>query len=136
MLSMWKIGILSMMLFLIVDGELICPGFGFVRPQEPCVEQCNPQNDTCSEGKKCCYTPMEPCGFRCLEGKENISKRGICPSPVSEQEPMNWYLCDGHFCDVDGDCPYKKKCCSNKCGSKICISPEQEKSPDSVSKVH
>lgn len=103
-------------------AELICPGYGYVFPQQPCVNQCSPDNDNCETGKKCCYTPYTPCGYRCLDGKNNITKSGQCPSTQSEQTNPNWYLCDGHFCDVDSDCPCKKKCCANKCGSKICIS--------------
>lgn len=108
----------------ITDADLICPGYGFIRPQEPCVDECSADKD-CGSGKKCCYTPEAPCGYRCLVGKDNVAKPGECPSSQSEQTDPNWYLCDGHFCDVDNDCRCKKKCCSNKCGSKICISRQK-----------
>lgn len=106
-----------------VKAQLVCPGFGFVRPQEPCVDECSTANDTCSSGKKCCYTPLTPCGYRCLVGKVNVTKPGVCPSRESNQEESIWLLCDANLCDVDGDCPCKEKCCSNRCGSNVCIAP-------------
>jgi len=106
------------------NSSLVCPGFGFIRPQEPCVDQCSTENDTCPEGKKCCYTPSTPCGYRCLDAKLNVTRAGSCPSTESEQNYPLWYLCDGDFCDVDSDCRCKKKCCRNKCGTTICINPE------------
>ncbi|CAF1199054.1 unnamed protein product [Adineta steineri] len=106
------------------NAKLICPGYGFIRPLEPCVDQCSLDKDTCGAGKLCCYTPQSPCGNRCLIGKDDAGKKGTCPSSQSEQKDPKWGLCDGHFCDVDNDCSCKKKCCSNKCGSKICISPQ------------
>lgn len=107
----------------ITKAELVCPGFGFVRPQQPCVDECSTDNDTCPSGKKCCYTPLTPCGYRCLVGKENILKPGTCPLPESNQDESIWLLCDANLCDVDGDCRCKQKCCSNRCGSKVCIAP-------------
>ncbi|UJR25114.1 hypothetical protein I4U23_006473 [Adineta vaga] len=108
----------------IANTELICPGFGFIRPQQPCIDQCSPDQDNCETGKKCCYTPEAPCGYRCLVSKNDVEKPGHCPSPQSEQTHQYWRLCDGHFCDVDSDCSCKKKCCSNMCGTKLCISPQ------------
>lgn len=107
----------------ISHAEYVCPGFGFIRPQTPCVDQCSYTNDTCGTGLKCCYSPMTPCGYRCVVPKNNVPKAGTCPSQDSEQSDPNWYLCDGHFCDVDTDCPCKKKCCRNKCGTPLCMSP-------------
>jgi hypothetical protein len=107
----------------IIDAELICPGFGFIRPQQPCVDSCSTSNDTCAAGQKCCYTPIAPCGYRCQVGKDNKPKPGSCPSSQSEQTISNWYLCDANLCDVDSDCSCRKKCCANKCGSKVCIKP-------------
>ena len=110
----------------VAKSELVCPGFGFIRPEEPCVNDCSPDKDTCASGTKCCYTPLKPCGYRCLVAKENIPKRGTCPSPDSDQDDSIWLICDANFCDVDGDCPCKEKCCSNKCGSKVCIAPAKK----------
>ena len=105
----------------ITNSELVCPGFGYMRPQLPCVDQCSPDNDTCESGNKCCYTPETPCGYRCLVGKENIRKPGTCPPSQSGQTNPNWFLCDGHMCDVDSDCQGAQKCCPNMCGSLVCI---------------
>ena len=117
--------LISLAIFTIANAALVCPGYGFVRPQEPCVDQCSTDNDTCGTGKICCYTPLTPCGYRCLVGKNDVAKPGKCPSPSSEQtNNNNWYLCDGHFCDVDKDCQCKKKCCPNKCGTPLCIAPK------------
>ena len=115
-----------LILVTVINSELVCPGFGFIRPQEPCVDQCSADNDTCGSGQKCCYTPQSPCGYRCVVGKQNVTKSGSCPSRDSDQSDPNWFLCDGHSCDVDNDCRCKKKCCHNKCGSSICISPEKK----------
>ncbi|CAF1118281.1 unnamed protein product [Rotaria sp. Silwood1] len=108
----------------IANTELVCPGYGFIRPQQPCVDECSPENDHCDVGKKCCYTPLEPCGYHCLVGKDNVAKKGKCPLPSSKQNHQYWNLCDGHFCDVDNDCPRKQKCCPNKCGTPLCIKPK------------
>lgn len=116
--------VLLAMIAITVNAELICPGFGFIRPQQPCVNQCSSDKDTCGTGQKCCYTPVAPCGYRCLASKNDVAKRGTCPASQSEQNHPYWRLCDGHFCDVDSDCSCKKKCCSNMCGTKLCISPQ------------
>jgi hypothetical protein len=113
-------------ILVIVKSELVCPGYGFIRPQQPCVNECSPDKDTCGSGQKCCYTPLTPCGYRCLIGKQNITKPGTCPPSQSDQSNPNWRLCDGHFCDVDGDCKCKKKCCPNMCGSLVCIAPTKK----------
>jgi hypothetical protein len=99
------------------NSELVCPGFGFIRPQQPCVNQCSTDNDTCGSGKKCCYTPETPCDYLCLIGKQNIAKPGTSPPSQFAQTDRNWRLCD-----VDNDCRCKQKCCSNMCGTLMCIS--------------
>jgi hypothetical protein len=111
-------------IIVIADAEFICPGFVFIRSQQPCVDECSIDNDKCGLGKKCCYTPETPCGYRCLIDKDNVAKPGKCPSPQTDQNNSKWYLCDGHDCDVDNDCRCKKKCCPNKCGSTLCVSPK------------
>ncbi|CAF3310015.1 unnamed protein product, partial [Rotaria sp. Silwood2] len=75
--------VLSIVAF--ANTELVRPGYGFVRPQEPCVDKCSPQNDSCKGRKKCCYTPLKPCGYSCLIPKDNVAKNGTCPLPSSEQ---------------------------------------------------
>jgi len=110
------------------DSKLTCPGYGFIRPQEPCVNQCSPGNDTCGSGKKCCYTPETSCGNRRLVGKDNVAKPGTCPPSQSDQSDPLWRLCDGHFCDVDNDCRCKQKCCPNKCSSLVCIAHGKKRS--------
>jgi hypothetical protein len=77
------------------ESELICPGYGFIRPQEPCVNQCSPDKDTCGSSKKCCYTPETPCGYRCLADKDNVAKPDTCPPSQSNQSDPIWGLCDG-----------------------------------------
>lgn len=111
----------------IANSELVCPGYGYIRPIQPCVNNCTVDGD-CSYGQKCCYTPVTPCGYRCLQAKENKPKSGTCPPSQSDQNIMDWLLCDAHLCDVDGDCKCKKKCCPNKCGALVCISPEKKNS--------
>ncbi|CAF1061764.1 unnamed protein product [Rotaria sordida] len=115
--------VLSIIAIAIANPESVCPGYGFVRPEEPCVDECKSESDTCDTGMKCCYTPLKPCGYRCLVGKDKIDKNGTCPPQDSDQDNFDWYLCDGHSCDVDYDCPCGKKCCPNKCGSKLCFNP-------------
>ncbi|CAF1118300.1 unnamed protein product [Rotaria sp. Silwood1] len=109
---------------IIANTELVCPGYGFVFPKPPCIAKCSPTKDHCRAGKKCCYTPLRPCGYRCLVGKDNVAKNGTCPPPSSNQTNSKWDLCDFHDCDVDNDCQYDDKCCLNKCGASMCISPQ------------
>ena len=109
----------------VAKSQLVCPGYGFIRPQQPCVDDCSPDKDTCGSGQKCCYTPLTPCGYHCVVAKQNITKPGNCPSPQSQQSEPNWNLCDANLCDVDGDCPCKKKCCRNLCGAPVCIAPQK-----------
>ena len=110
----------------IIGAELVCPGFGFIRPQQPCIDSCSEANDTCPTGQKCCYTPVAPCGYRCQVAKVNKPKAGSCPKSQSDQTTSDWFLCDANLCDVDGDCGCRKKCCPNKCGSKVCIKPQKK----------
>ncbi len=55
-----------------------------------------------------------------------ITKAATCPPSQSDQNDLNWLLCDGHFYDIDGDCQCKQKCCHNMCGSSVCVSPDKK----------
>ncbi|CAF0884714.1 unnamed protein product [Rotaria sordida] len=70
----------------IANPELVCPGYGFVRPEEPYIDECKSESDTCDAGIKCCYTPLKPCGYHCLVGKDNVAKAGTCPPQDSDQD--------------------------------------------------
>ncbi|CAF4366203.1 unnamed protein product, partial [Rotaria sp. Silwood2] len=74
----------------VANTDLVCPGYGFVRPQEPCVDKCSLESDHCPNGKKCCYTPLKPCGNRCLVPKDDTPKDGTCPLPKSHQDAPYW----------------------------------------------
>jgi hypothetical protein len=114
----------------VVRTTFVCPGYGYWAyelAKKPCTDQCSAQNDTCGTGKKCCYSPVSPCGFRCMIPKDNTPKAGSCPSRNSMMAMIRnpaWGVCDDHQCDVDKDCRCRSKCCANKCGSLICIDAE------------
>ena len=105
-------------------GKKVCPGYGFIRPPDKCESTCSIEKEECPQGKKCCFRVEQPCGFHCIIPKDAEPKSGTCPKSTTEQNNPYWGLCDGHFCDVDNDCKGVKKCCSNLCGSKICIEPK------------
>ena len=116
--------LLAALLSIAYAGQKVCPGYGFIRPPENCTVTCSRENDTCAEGLKCCFRLEEQCGFHCIVPKENIPKKGTCPSQSTEINDGEWMLCDGHMCDVDSDCEGDKKCCRNYCGSAVCIAPQ------------
>ena len=106
----------------LIHGGKVCHDYGFVaviNQSEKCVSTCSKVNDQCPSETKCCYRLEQPCGFHCVNAKDDIKKAGQCPTKnVSEKD---WFLCDASFCDVDHDCPGMKKCCPNSCGSKVCL---------------
>ena len=118
------VGLLLIIVTMVNGGAKVCPGYGFIRPPEDCHSTCSTDNDQCPTGKKCCFRIEEPCGFQCIVPKDNEPKKGICPSPSSSGTDANWYLCDGHMCDIDNDCPGVQKCCLNLCGSPVCVVPK------------
>ena len=110
---------------LIAGANMVCPyANAFWHPPQTCVNECSPDKNTCEIGKKCCYTPVSPCGLRCVVAKNDKPKKGKCPPTGSTQKDLNWILCDAHLCDVDGDCRSRKRCCQNKCGANVCIRPQ------------
>ncbi len=121
MMSSFPIGLLLLLVISLASAEKICPGYGFVRRPENCTSTCSTSDDRCSTDTKCCYRITEPCGFHCIVPKDNVKKSGQCLN--SQMNNSLWYLCDVHICDVDNDCQGIEKCCSNSCGSKICITP-------------
>ena len=108
----------------IANAELVCPLFGYYHVQGACNDQCSPDADTCGTGMKCCFSPVPPCGNRCVQAKDNTPKSGRCPSSSSFQLFKEWFLCDANRCTVDDDCTAKKKCCTNICQSKVCTTPK------------
>ncbi len=117
--------VILLSIVVIVGANMVCPGENSFWPSpRSCVNQCSSDKDNCETGKKCCYTSISPCGFRCVLPKNNKTKRGKCPPALSAQKDDNWILCDAHLCDVDSDCRRRKKCCQNMCGSNMCIRPQ------------
>ncbi|CAF0776608.1 unnamed protein product [Adineta steineri] len=108
-----------------INTEKICPGYGFVKFPENCTLTCSTSNDQCTNGTKCCQRLTEPCGFHCIKPKDDVKKSGDCPQ-LQANNPF-WFLCDGHYCDVDSDCKGMAKCCTNICRSKICVIPHSSK---------
>ncbi|CAF0836455.1 unnamed protein product [Adineta ricciae] len=102
-----------------VNMEKVCPRHGFIHQQQNCTATCSTVHDQCANGLKCCYSYTQSCGYHCTKPKDNIPKRGRCPT-IKTSDPQ-WYVCNEHDCDVDYDCPGRQKCCSNICGSKVCI---------------
>jgi hypothetical protein len=123
-MSFYSFAVVLIVLVSIVNaGEKVCPGYGFIRPPKDCKSTCSMENDECPFEKKCCFNMEQPCGFHCIVPKDNEPKIGKCPSPFSQVDNQYWMLCDGHFCDVDSECPSAEKCCSNFCGSSVCVHP-------------
>ena len=96
-----------------------------LQDRNSCFDQCSPDNDQCKSNKKCCFFLTHPCGHRCLVPKDNKPKSGECPPPHCNQMDLLWSVCDIRLCDVDDDCPYDQKCCSNTCNTRICLTPRQ-----------
>ena len=111
------------LVYIVSAIEHVCPGFGFVPVMDKCVDNCDPNNDQCPSATKCCYRPVNPCGFQCVQPKVKTLKQGQCPKSLTHKENPDWFLCDAHLCDVDTDCEGRQKCCSNTCGANICLDP-------------
>jgi hypothetical protein len=118
--------LIILLLIIFISTEKVCPSYGNMGSEDrysSCFDQCSPDNDQCESNKKCCFFLTHPCGHRCIIPKDNRSKSGICPSPNCNQIDILWSVCDIRLCDVDNDCPDKQKCCSNKCNTRICLTP-------------
>jgi len=113
-------------LILSTFAEKVCPSYGKVGFQDrySCFDQCSPDNDQCEFNQKCCFFLTYPCGHRCIIPKDNKPKFGECPPPHCNQVDILWSMCDIRLCDVDNDCPNNEKCCSNKCNTRICLTPK------------
>lgn len=118
------VGLLFVIVSVVHGGDKVCPGYGFIRPPEGCQSTCSSENDQCPMDKKCCFRIEQPCGYHCIVPKDDQPKNGKCPASSSTLNDSNWFLCDAHLCDVDSDCPAMKKCCSNRCGAPVCVSPQ------------
>lgn len=124
-MSIYSLAALLLVLVSVTNaGQRVCPGYGFIPPQVNCKSTCSMENDECPSDQKCCFRIGQECGFHCIVPKINEPKQGKCPSPSSENSNPNWFLCDGHQCDVDSDCNDAEKCCINTCGAPVCISPQ------------
>ena len=116
------IAVILLLAISFISTAKVCPSNGFVVLPTNCTSTCSTRRDRCGTNKKCCYRIAKPCGFHCIKAKHNMKKAGECPT--SQSDDRLWSICDFSTCDVDNDCEDTKKCCSNLCGSKICISPK------------
>lgn len=117
-----SIAVILLLIISLINTEHICPGYGYVAEPVNCSSTCSQTNDQCPIGRKCCHRIEEPCGFHCIISKDNKKKLGECPTRVTGK--LSWLLCDAVLCDVDDDCQGTEKCCTNVCGSKICLKPQ------------
>ncbi len=119
--------IVLLLLLRFISTEKVCPSYGNMgsenRYSSSCFDQCSSDNDQCESNTKCCFFLTHPCGHRCIVPKDDQHKPGVCPSPNCNQIDILWSMCDIRLCDVDNDCPDKQKCCSNKCNTRICLTP-------------
>ena len=109
-------------------SEKVCPSYGIdgTTDRNSCFDQCSPADDQCKSNTKCCFFLTHPCGYRCLVPKDDKPKHGKCPPPHCNQMDLLWSVCDIRLCDVDDDCPYDQKCCSNTCNTRICLTPTRQ----------
>jgi hypothetical protein len=129
MLSFEVFSFLLLISILFTYAEKVCPSYGNAGFQDlySCFDQCSPDDDQCGLNKKCCFFLTHPCGHRCIIPKDNTVKSGECPSPNYNLINILWITCDIRLCDVDNDCPDDEKCCSNKCNTRLCLTPEKSK---------
>uniref|UniRef100_A0A8C0DL01 Secretory leukocyte peptidase inhibitor n=1 Tax=Balaenoptera musculus TaxID=9771 RepID=A0A8C0DL01_BALMU len=77
----------------------------------------------CLEKKKCC---PDTCGIKCLDPVNILNtgeeKPGKCPVVYGQCLMLN----PPSYCETDGQCVGKLKCCRGMCG-KVCISPVKGK---------
>jgi len=121
-MSFISVTIILLLIISLTNARKICPSHGFVPQPRNCKSTCSQIDDQCPIDTKCCYHIGQPCGFHCIIPKNNIKKSGQCPTLQTDNP--SWFLCDAFFCDVDNDCQGLEKCCSNSCGSKICLTPQ------------
>ncbi|KAF4520216.1 hypothetical protein B566_EDAN009941 [Ephemera danica] len=81
-----------------------------------CAAECQRDQD-CRGDFKCCVTT---CGGRMCSSPQTLTtttqRPGGCPRPA---EHPGEYVCRSN-CSNDRDCNRNKKCCSNRCGAKVC----------------
>ncbi|KFO30249.1 antileukoproteinase [Fukomys damarensis] len=93
------------------------------RKQVVCIRYEKPECKSdwqCPGEKKCC---TDYCGIKCLDpvdiSKSGRKKPGKCPVTNAECLMLN----PPNFCEKDGQCEGKLKCCKGMCG-KACIPPQ------------
>ncbi|XP_012935185.1 spore coat protein SP60 [Aplysia californica] len=85
----------------------------------------------CRPGKECALRqPRCARGRKCKARFVCVRSRGKCPRPPTKKPGKNSYICKrerrrSHQCVNDSHCRTNQKCCTSKCGRKICMRPKR-----------